>query len=75
MMAGLIMQAQELEELFWLGEGFDSEDGEKDATFNSKDESLSQSAKEDSFDSDFSKGRPRKEAKRKVKAKEKKVNV
>lgn len=32
--------------------GFDSDDGEKDEDFNSQDGS--QSAKEDSFDSDFS---------------------
>lgn len=44
-----------MEELFWLGMGYDSDDGERDATFNSKDESIEQSDKEDSFDSDFSK--------------------
>lgn len=43
-----------MEELFWLGMGYDSDDGERDVTFNSKDESIEQSDKEDSFDSDFS---------------------
>ena len=63
-MPGLILQAQEMEELFWLGMGYDSDDGEKDATFNSKDESIEQSDKEDSFDSDFSKkGRKRRKTK------------
>jgi hypothetical protein len=55
MMPVLIMQAQEIEELFWLGMGYDSDDGERDVTFNSKDESIEESDKEDSFDSDFSK--------------------
>jgi hypothetical protein len=54
LMPSLILQAQEMEELFWLGMGYDSDDGERDATFNSKDESIEQSDKEDSFDSDFS---------------------
>ena len=55
----LIMQAQEMEELFWLGMGYDSDDGERDGTFNSKDESIEESDKKDSFDSDFSKRRKR----------------
>ena len=59
MMPVLIMQAQEMEELFWLGMGYDSDDGERDVTFNSKDESIEESDKEDSFDSDFSKRRKR----------------
>jgi hypothetical protein len=62
LMPGLILQAQEMEELFWLGMGYDSDDGERDATFNSKDESIEHDDKEDSFDSDFSKGRRRKAA-------------
>jgi hypothetical protein len=57
MMPVLIMQAQEMEELFWLGMGYDSDDGERDVTFDSKDESIEESDKEDSFDSDFSKRR------------------
>ena len=59
MMPVLIMQAEEMEELFWLGMGYDSDDGERDVTFNSKDESIEESDKEDSFDSDFSKRRKR----------------
>ena len=62
MMPVLIMQAQEMEELFWLGMGYDSDDGERDVTFNSKDESIEESDKEDSFDSDFSKNGRRKRA-------------
>lgn len=59
MMPVLIMQAQEMEELFWLGMGYDSDDGERDVTFNSKDGSIEESDKEDSFDSDFSRRRRR----------------
>ena len=67
LMPGLILQAQEMEELFWLGMGYDSDDGERDATFNSKDASIEQSEKEDSFDSDFSKARGLRAAQKKQK--------
>ena len=69
----LIMQAQEMEELFWLGMGYDSDDGERDVTFDSKDESIEESDKEDSFDSDFSKRR-RKRAYNRRKTKETKLS-
>lgn len=63
----LIWQAKEHQDLFWFGEGFESSEGELDEDFNSREVSLS--AKEDSFDSDFS----RKAAKKtKGKPKEKK---
>ena len=37
-MAELIRLAKEEEELFWLGQGFDSSDGERDEDFNSEDD-------------------------------------
>jgi len=36
-MQELIMQAKEEDELFWLGQGYFSSDGEKDDSFNSKE--------------------------------------
>lgn len=52
MMPTLIWQAKEEQDLFWFGHGYESSEGEADEDFNSKEVSLS--AKEDSFDSDFS---------------------
>jgi len=39
LMPGLILQAQEMEELFWLGMGYDSDDGERDESFAPSQES------------------------------------
>lgn len=46
-----------MEELFWLGMGYDSDDGEKDASYNSRDGSEEESLKEDTFDYECRKGR------------------
>lgn len=64
----MLMRAKEEQDLFWLSMGFDSSDGERDEDFNSHEES--DSAKEDSFDSDFGadddgdKGKKKKPSKR-----------
>ena len=49
----MLMRAEEEQDLFWLTMGFMSSEGEKDESFDSKQ--VSDSAREDSFDSDFGK--------------------
>ena len=46
-MPGLILQAQEMEELFWLGMGYDSDDGERDESFAPSQESAAAGEEED----------------------------
>lgn len=67
----MLMRAEEEQDLFWLTMGFVSSEGEKDEDFNSEQES--QSAKEDSFDSDFGKDEEEKQTKKKVASKGKKA--
>jgi hypothetical protein len=45
-MPGLILQAQEMEDLFWLGMGYDSDDGERDESFAPSQESDAEDAED-----------------------------
>jgi len=59
-MPGLILQAQEMEDLFWLGMGYDSDDGERDESFAPSQES---DAEDPDGDADEHQGTQRKKQK------------